>query len=267
MTKQTVRYKMLRRNGNSINMIRNMHKNNCVGRDESNITRKNGRKAILNWGKNNAMSIDSEGRTALHRACDSGNKMEVQQLLSDLEKCGILNDELFRHDKMGKTALGVALADRKKEFSQDNNDTQLELDRSYQARQETAKAMFDWIECNAPEKATPLMRVILQRQDSKGRTVLHKACDSGNKDKVLSLLSEMKQYDMLKEGLFAHDNSGRTALCLARADRKKKWNRKIRDWEVIEPTDLYLDRVGTAQAMLQWIEDNARDILDEINIR
>ena len=56
-------------------------------------------------------------------------------------------------------------------------------------------------------------------------------------------------------------------MCLARADRKKKWNRKIRDWEVIEPIDLYLDRVGTAQVMLKWIEDNAKEILDEINIR
>ncbi len=140
----------------------------------------------------------------------------------------------------------------------------------------------------------------LQSVDREGRMVLHKACDSGNKTEVLKLLAELKEYGILKEELLRCDNSGRTALCLARNEKKEKRGYKVGSgimqtfekykrgplqqmhlenalWAEIgrfartpgesESVEEFKCREDTAKAMWKWIWENAPDIKDEVNQR
>ncbi len=53
---------------------------------------------------------------------------------------GTLTRELFRCDNTGRTALCLAQAEQK----------DLESDRSYEARKNTAKTMVEWLQDNIP---------------------------------------------------------------------------------------------------------------------
>ena len=106
----------------------------------------------------------------------------------------------------------------------------------------------------------------LQRVDVKGKSALHRACGEGNKEEVLTLLHKLKEYKILKEELLRHDKTGRTPLCLARAEKKQEWNDNMLNWEV-ESHDSFKSRADTATAMLEWIQKNNRDILEQVKKR
>ena len=121
---------------------------------------------------------------------------------------------------------------------------------------------------------------ILQSVDSVDRTALHIACDSGNKQAVITLLSALQQCDILKTETLRRDKSGRTALSMARAEQKrewyvdKRWNSKKErfevlhaDWKLVECNESYQARQETACAMLAWIQHIAPDKVDEIHRR
>ncbi len=125
----------------------------------------------------------------------------------------------------------------------------------------------------------PNTRELLEAQthDTK-QTVLHVACDSGNKVAVELLLPQLQTYGILQEELFRSDNEGRTPLCLAQAEKKRKWdlwmNGGMGGWEVVESDESHRDRTDTATAMLEWIKENMKqdpnilkqdpDLLEEV---
>ena len=70
---------------------------------------------------------------------------------------------------------------------------------------------------------------------------------------------KLKHYKILKEELLRPDNTGRTPLCLAQADKKRdKWG------YVVESDESYKSRADTAKAILEWIQQNDPDILEEV---
>ncbi len=101
---------------------------------------------------------DEEGRTALHTACDSGEKEKVLNLLSEMKDCGILEEELMRCDKSGRRPLGLALAERKRKWKWDRKNEEwkwehAESDGTYESRQDMGEEMLEWIkERIAPDK-------------------------------------------------------------------------------------------------------------------
>ncbi len=96
----------------------------------------------------------------------------------------------------------------------------------------------------------------LQRVDDEGRSALHRACDEGNKEEVLTLLPQLKKYKILKEELLRLDKTGRTPLGLAQAPQH--------DESSDESDELFQAQADTIKAMLEWIQQNDPDILDEV---
>ncbi len=99
------------------------------------------------------------------------------------------------------------------------------------------------------------------------KTALHTACDSGKKVEVLRLLEEIQQNGSLENELLSRDDTGRTALCLAQAEKHRDWNERTEKWEDMETDAEYEARQETATAMLEWIQSNASDVLDEVKKR
>ncbi len=107
--------------------------------------------------KDELCKVDAWGRTLLHHACDSGHKDAALAILSALQQYKMLEVELLRFDPFGRTALCLAQAERKQteEFEYNEGIDYFdsiwvdEPDESYCNRQETAKAMIEWIEKNA----------------------------------------------------------------------------------------------------------------------
>ncbi len=93
--------------------------------------------------------------------------------------------------------------------------------------------------------------------DNKGRTCLHRACYSGDKEEVLKVLAQIQAGGALKAELLRQDKSGRTPLCLAQADQEQLW------WGD-ESDESYQARAATATATLTWIETNANYMVDEV---
>ena len=100
--------------------------------------------------KNILQIAGGKGRRALHVACNSGNKDTALMLLSKMNECGILEEEILKYDNTGCLALSLAQAEKKKNYA--FYDAIIETNASYQHRLETAKAMLEWIQTNAPDK-------------------------------------------------------------------------------------------------------------------
>ncbi len=107
----------------------------------------------------------------------------------------------------------------------------------------------------------------IQILDKESRSVLQIACDVGNQEVVLTLLDKMKHHGILKEELLRCDKTGRTALCLAQAERKQKWNKSNNEWEDAESDELYESRLATAKEMIAWIQNNSPDMVQEVQNR
>ncbi len=251
--------------------FRSITKGNNKGETDENNERTTSEESIdQKKKKERLLSMDGEGRTCLHTACDSGDKEGVLKLLGQIQEAGTLEAELFRHDKAGRTPLCLVQAEKKGDWDDFEEVWEnVESDNSYQARTDTAKAMLEWIRNNAPEK---VKKDVLQHADNKGRTLLHRAVDSGDKAEVLKLLLQIQEAGALESELLRHDNTGRTPLCLAQAEKKQRWNKHKHGgweggWDVVESDESHLARTDTAEAMLKWIQKNSPDILNEVKIR
>ncbi len=108
----------------------------------------------------------------------------------------------------------------------------------------------------------------MQWLDNEGRTALHRRCDEGKKGAVLKLLPSLQNNGILKEELLRPDKMGRTPLCLAQAEQKRKWNNTLDfgcgGWEIVESDEKYKFRAATAKAMLEWTKQHAPNILEEV---
>ncbi len=92
-------------------------------------------------------------QTCLMTACAVGNKELVIHMLSKLQSLGIVEEQLMRHDREGRTALWLARAERARCWSHSSNkhiiEEVLESD-TYTARVETAEVMMEWIQEYTP---------------------------------------------------------------------------------------------------------------------
>ncbi len=186
-------------------------------------------KAILTWVRDNAPellqkvlseNVDSEGRSVLHRACNLGKKEEVLRLLSQMQECGIIEEELFRRDKSGKTALCLAQAELREEWNLWESRTDSESEESYKARADTAIAFLEWLQNECSDDENRLMIKVLQDLDPLGRSPLHRACYAGDTLAVILFLNEIKKCGLLREELLRRDSSGKTPLCLVQAEQR-----------------------------------------------
>ena len=244
--------------------------NNERETDENNEETKSRESLDQRKRKEGLLSVDGEGRTCLHSTCDSGDKEGVLKLLTQIQDIGTLEAELFRRDKAGRTPLCLAQAEKKRNWDKlEEVWEDVESPESYQTRIDTAKAMLEWIRNNAPEK---VKKDVLQHTDNSGRTMLHRTCDSGDKAEVVKLLAQIEEAGILETELLRHDETGRTPLCLAQAEKKEKWNKHKHGfykggWDVLESDETYQTRTDTAGEMLKWIQKNNPDILNEVKIR
>ncbi len=123
------------------------------------------------------------------------------------------------------------------------------------------------ITCTILDKFQEQCDTLLKSLDFNGRTVLHAACNSGNKEVVIAVLPMLQKCSILRDELTMMDKTGRTPLCLAKAEQKQQYNIYFRICEVVESYEAYEARQETATAVLEWIQNHDPEIMDEVKKR